>query len=325
MKQKDANVMRLVYYSLLLPENSYNKVRINQLIGSVQSLRKFNSSIRVQVHLIGELPESALAKLKSFNVHIINFQPYADLIEQHLPGCGLWLSRYPVMHKFLTMNALQQFNPAQALYLDSDTYILGDIERLFDNYSDAHIYAREEPGSRNSPIGYHPDYLDEDKLFALEAELNCSKVEPFNTGVLLMNKNIWAQLLCLAREYLMHIARFSIWMEGKEQSRNASPDVVYLTRNKSNLCDVIEKLPPLPFPSSNFWIKEQVALWLSVGSIKNISTGTFELDHVLQGGEELRAPGQLLMPIVSHYYTKNTTLFIETIQSTRFHTLYRES
>ena len=324
--------MKLVYYSLSMSGDEYDNNRVFQLINSIKSLRKFNSSIRVQLHLFGELPPSIVEKLVRLNVHIVPFESYTTLIEQSFAGVGKWLSRYPVMHKFLTMQTFIREKLDQVLYLDSDTYINADINILFNKYNEADLYAREEPGCRLSKIGYHPDYLNEEKLFELATQQGCNYVAPFNSGVVLMNQDVWKRMLDHSNKYIGYVAGCSLWIEQKinksdvtymgYQFRTNFPDLNYLHDHKSELSKYLESIDPMPFPSVNYWIKEQVALWLTLGRIEDVAIDYFHMNDVLQGGEELNAPGQLKMPVVSHYFSHNTRAFLDAVNANS--SLYRK-
>jgi hypothetical protein len=55
----------------------------------------------------------------------------------------------------------------------------------------------------------------------------------------------------------------------------------------------------LPFPSSNFWIVDQVALWLTLGQIPGLTHGRLSRADVTQGGEQA---GDTNSGIVYHYF-----------------------
>ncbi|MBV9197288.1 MAG: hypothetical protein JO168_24395 [Solirubrobacterales bacterium] len=55
----------------------------------------------------------------------------------------------------------------------------------------------------------------------------------------------------------------------------------------------------LPYPSGNGWILEQVATWLVLGPVPDITHGLLSRADVVQGSEHLRRRGYT----VAHYYT----------------------
>ena len=74
------------------------------------------------------------------------------------------------------------------------------------------------------------------------------------------------------------------------------------------MVDLLEQpdVEDLPFPSSNFWILEQVALWLTMGHVPGFTHGHLSRDHVLQGGEQNEAC------VVHHYFGVNKNAFLAT-------------
>lgn len=314
--------MKVVYYSLFLTGQKSDELRIFQLTTSVQSLRQHNMSIPVRLHLLGELPAGVVSLLDRLSVDVVEFPTYREMIDKQVPGLGEWLELYPVMHKFLTMEALLDTPWEQVLYLDSDTYIHSDVEKLFAHYTGMDLYAREEPGSRLSPLGYHKDYLDEDRLYELAKGEACQPVRPFNSGVVLFNMELWRRLLDVSRDYVRFIIRMSLWMESNGPGPGKLPDIDYLRENRLLLARYLDGLVPLQFPGSNYWIKEQMSLWLSVGKVEGAQAGFLDRKHVLQGCEEVQAEGILERPIISHYYSQNTRAFLVRVSSGK---LYRES
>lgn len=63
----------------------------------------------------------------------------------------------------------------------------------------------------------------------------------------------------------------------------------------------------LPYPSSNVWILEQVALWLTLGHVPHLTHGHLSREHVLQGGEQ---NGDCETKVVHHYFGVDKPAFL---------------
>ena len=89
------------------------------------------------------------------------------------------------------------------------------------------------------------------------------------------------------------------------------PDVVALfAQDQAEEPDVAE----LPFPSSNPWIVEQVALWLTLGQIPGLTHASFRPEHVKQGGEQAGGKKE----IVYHYFGIDKAAFLMGIDKAAF-------
>jgi hypothetical protein len=104
-------------------------------------------------------------------------------------------------------------------------------------------------------------------------------------------------------------------MEARGFGLYEHPDIYYLRRHKSDLAAYLKDLKPMQFPGSNYWIKEEMALWLTVGKIDPVKLGCFGKRYVLQGCEEIIKECAFAKPVVSHYYSNNTQLFFEKLNT----------
>jgi hypothetical protein len=67
----------------------------------------------------------------------------------------------------------------------------------------------------------------------------------------------------------------------------------------------------LPYPSSNHWILDEVALWLTLGHVPGLRTADFSMADVAENGEFANAaPGDGGW-VMCHYYTQNTARITE--------------
>jgi hypothetical protein len=301
--------MRIVTYSLSVAGPSQTTDYHNQLINSVKSLRYYNRVVPVHVFLYGEHPRDFIAQLEDEAVTIYEMGSYAGAITRIRPRAFRTLVRYPVLHKWMNFHKLAPLHPSQVLQVDCDTFFFDDVEILFDCYSDCHYYGREEPQSKASHHGYNPRYLDEDKLIALARREGASPVNPYNIGVSLLNHGLWSELAKRTAMFLGYVFRFVAGMGRNPQTRGKLwPDLANVV-----MVDLFEQpdTNDLPFPSSNLWIMDQVALWLTMGHVPGLTHGCFSRDHILQGGEHNES-GET--KVIHHYFGLDKNAFLRSLR-----------
>ncbi|MBV9197289.1 MAG: hypothetical protein JO168_24400 [Solirubrobacterales bacterium] len=84
--------------------------------------------------------------------------------------CRRALAKTPSLHKLISRRRLSSSRAGRFLYVDCDTYFLGDVAGLLERVG-CQWFAREEPGSSRSHYGYDPGYVDESAL----AEIACAE------------------------------------------------------------------------------------------------------------------------------------------------------
>ena len=79
------------------------------------------------------------------------------------------------------------------------------------------------------------------------------------------------------------------------------------------MIDLLEQpdVADLPFPSSNVWIIEQVALWLTLGHIPGLTHGHLSRAHVRQGDEDDESETK----VVHHYFGMDKTAFLSALSA----------
>ena len=297
--------MRVVTYSLSVDGPAQMTDYHDQLFSSVKSLRVYNRAVPVHVFLYGEHPRDFEMGLENEQVTIHRMGAYADAVMRIRPRAFRALVRYPLLHKWMNFHKLAPLQPSQVLQVDCDTFFFDDVEILFDRYSEFHYYGREEPSSKASPYGYNPDYLDEDKLFALAQREGAVAVTPYNIGVSVLNHDLWSEMAKRTEMFLGYVFRFLAGMGRNPQTREKLwPEFAQVV-----MVDLFEQpdVADLPFPSSNFWILDQVALWLTMGHVPNFTHGHLLRDHVLQGDEQ---NGNCPTKVVHHYFGVDKTAFL---------------
>lgn len=295
--------MRIVTYSLSVTGPPQATDYHEELINSVKSLRTHNRVVPVHVFLYGEHPSAFLTELEDEQVTVHQMGSYSDAVRRIRPRGFRTLERYPVLHKWMNFHKLASLGPSQVLQIDCDTFFFDDVEILFDRYSDCHFYGREEPASKASHYGYFPDYLNEDKLFALARREGAKQVNPYNIGVSVLNHGLWNEIAKRTEMFLSYVFRFAAGMARNPETRGKLwPELAQVV-----MVDLLEQtdVEDLPFPSSNLWILDQVALWLTMGHVPGFTHGHISRDHVLQGGETSEAK-----VVVHHYFGVDKRAFL---------------
>ena len=297
--------MNIVTYSLSADGPPQQTDFHTQLMYSVKSLRVYNRNVPIHVFLYGEHLSDYIGKLSDLGVTIHQMGPYADAIKRIRPRAFRTLANYPVLHKWLNLSELGKLRPSQILQTDCDTFFFGDVGVLFERYTERQFYAREEPSSRASHYGYDQTYLDEDALFTLARREGAAVVNPYNIGISLVNHGLWTEIAKRSDKFLSYAFRFAAGVASNPRTRQMLwPGLAELVAQ--DLAEEPEE-SELPYPSSNLWILDQVALWLTLGQIPGLTHGFFSPDDVVQGADE---PGFGKNKIVHHYYGTDKTSFL---------------
>lgn len=265
---------------------------------SLRSLRRVNPQIPVFLNIIGEIDKLFLHFLTTdLSVIPVLSGSYEDLLNSVLPGSGPYLKNYPILHKFLFLLQFNQLQPAQVLYVDTDTLFFEDPVRLFEQCRRHDIYARLEYYTAPTDVHKRPGYFQPEVYAELAASLGSQVITPFNTGVMLLNHRIWERFRAESRNYLEYVLRLS------------------------PVEDALGPMPgfsPLPNPTSNLWIRDQVAFWLAMGRIRNFSFSPLSHAQLLMGAEEIHNPNQFTRPILSHYFSQNTEKYFKGLSEQSF-------
>jgi hypothetical protein len=296
--------MRIVTYSLSSTGPPQTTDYHEQLFSSVKSLRFYNRAVAIHVFLYGEHPHLFITELEREGVTVHRMGSYEGAIRRFRPRAFRTLVRYPVLHKWMNFHKLAPFGPSQILQVDCDTYFFGDVEILFDRYADCHYYGREEPSSKASHFGYDPHYLDEEKLFALARREGATPMNPYNIGVSMLNHGLWSEIAKRTAMILDYAFRFAGSMARNPETRGwLWPELAEVV-----MIDLLEQpdISDLPFPSSNVWIIEQVALWLTLGHVPGLTHGHLSREHVIQGSEDSESETK----VVHHYFGMDKTAFL---------------
>lgn len=264
---------RLVHYSLALPPGEPRPDLIWQLGASLRTLRAHNADVAVALFVYGGMTAELAALCREHRVLVHDQGPYAQRLAALCPAGWRALAGYPLLHKFLNFRELAGTGARQVLFCDCDTVFFRDVEALFDRYGDADLVAREEVHSSRSLHGVDRTFIDEPLLARLAAAVGAAVVPPFNLGVVLFNHGVWRELAALDPLIVDYAWRFT---EGA-----------------------------LPFPSTNWWILDEVAMWLALGHAAGLRTADFLPGDVAQNGEFARSDPGAAGWILCHYYSQN--------------------
>lgn len=292
--------LRLVYYSLACLDRGNSERR---WMRSIQSLRKHNRSVTVLLFVYGTPSPDTLTVAKRCRVDVRWCGDYSNSFGNVPAHITTALVNYPTLHKFLSLTGIPTDGIQQVLYLDCDTYFLGDVEELFAHYNVDSCYAREEALSRRSHYGYDADYLDEELLGEIARQEGLFQVAPFNTGVCLMNHGIWRELQLLGNDFCSYVWRLLIgaclW---RPETVKDETLIAYILQKISDA----EHRTALRYPSRNGWIIEEIGWWLTLGRVPNLTHDVFKRSDVAQDGREYKDGAGFLL---AHYYSKNEARF----------------
>ena len=296
--------MKAVYYSLVLTSESARYQ--SQWIRSIGSLRKFNRTIPVYLFLFNEPTPAILERADEYEVTVHHLGSYRDCLRELADDEGAALSCVPTLNKLLPLGHFGA-SFSQVLFLDCDTCFFGDVATLFMKYQQYSLYAREAPHSRRSTfLGYNSSEIDEDALYRIAAKAGAALVPPYNSGVVLLNHGLWAELFALRARFLRYAWRLALGaglsaeialpLEWKEQ---------FASMPSGELGD------PIAFPSENCWILDEIALSLTLGSMPGLSHGQFAMADVLQNGEFMIYRSYKTKCTIVHYLRGNEALFLQ--------------
>lgn len=285
--------MPLAYYSIAdFGDARYER----QWIQSVRSLRTYDPWTELHLVAYNGLSDALRRETDQRRVAVHDAGDYRERLREHAPREADALALYPALHKILSLRFLPAPRDAQVAYLDCDTFLFGPVAELCWRYRHRHFHAREEPWSRRSHYGYQCSYLDEDGLAGSCRREGLTFVPPYNTGVFILNKGLAAALANSAGRFLHLAWRLLLGVAADTcLAKQCNPALLRAVRRIAKRPDT----QALPYPSSNWWILEEIAMLLTLGGIPTATHGAFSRADVAQNGESDPAR----RPIVTHYYS----------------------
>jgi hypothetical protein len=268
----------------------------------------YNATIPVTIFVFNGMSDLVRQEAETHRVNVLSLGSYRAWLERYHPHGGV-LALYPTLHKFLALAEADTNGLSQALYMDCDTFFYTDPEPLFDIPGPVHWCAREELRSRLCPFGYDPANIDEDRIASILAAEGLRWVAPFNSGVCLLNNGIWHTFLKLRCTFLDVVWRLLVGRHCLgDAADNSDQRLRQAVRQAASPQDIQRALP---YPSTNDWILEEIALWLTLAHVPNLEQGIFARSAVLQGYECIEAQESGWRPIVAHYFSSLQETFFQ--------------
>ena len=283
---------------------------LDRHIRSVESLRRNNRSIPVYLGVWGgKLRTRDQHYLEKLRVEIRHLGSYEKHLRRNLPSkWATVFAQYPLGQKWLSLDQILTKRFDRVLHIDNDTFILCDIEELFEKFQQADFCAREEPTTKRRHIAYDPTYIDESIISSLQHSEKVNRIIPFNTGVVLMKREVTEWLSRNLDLYLCYLMRFTIWLV--KQTGTIADEPFLCAARRLNVAAASSRLWPLVYPSSNQWILDEFALWFTLATSK-FKIRFFPLSAVLQGDEFPEIGTQWRAPRLIHYYSANADYFFD--------------
>jgi hypothetical protein len=303
--------MRLIYYSAALTtDGKYDR----QWIQSIRSLRFHNSTIAVYFFVFDHVSDSIRREAERCKVTLHCMGSYRDWIKRRAVTDAL--SRYRTLHKLLVLSEVDLQGVSQVLYVDCDTFFFDDPNRLFEKYNKDDWCSREIPGSRLSPHGVTAN-INEELIAELVSIEDLQKRTPFNTGVCLLNNEMWLALARIEATFFDFAWRLIVGMfieiriPQKEEVfapptlRGAATnrELNELRKQVLQIASQYDISRALPYPSDNWWVLDEIAWLFALGRIEGVSQAVFSPVHVAQGDESLATAISQAHPLVAHYFS----------------------
>jgi hypothetical protein len=315
--------MRLIYYSAAFTtDGKYDR----QWIQSIRSLRVHNSTITVYFFVFDHVSDTVRREAERCKVTLHIMGPYRDWMKRRADADAL--SRYRTLHKLLVPSEVSLQGVSQILYVDCDTFFFDDPNRLFEKYSKYDWCSREIPGSRLSPHGVTAN-INEALIAELVSIEGLQRRMPFNTGVCLLNNEMWSALARIEATFLDFAWRLVVGMfierrirkneevlqpptlRGAATNRELNELRMQVLQNASQR----DTSRALPYPSDNWWVLDEIAWLLALGRVGGVSQAVFSPADVAQGDESLEAAINQAYPLVAHYFSHFEKDFFRVVPS----------
>jgi len=296
--------MSCVYYAMTF-DGHCNVER--QWVQSVRSLRRHSPDVRVVLVVYGTPVPSTLAEAAAASVEVVLLGAYERAFCDLPPHWAGALVRCAAVPKYLALRQGVAVEPGPVLYVDCDTFFFEAPERLMTVYGDTDFAAREEPVSRRSHYGYDPSHLDEDLLGHIARDEGVIPIEPYNTGVMLMNGGLASTLAGLVDDFLWYCWRLlvgaALW---RPEAMLDGPQLAHVRAHATRA----DAQTALPFPCEDAWVVDQIAWWLTLGRVPGLRHRQFRLEDVAQNGEFVNGQGGRLLV---HYYSTGEEAFFSRV------------
>jgi hypothetical protein len=297
---------RLVHYSISVAGGEHRPDLLAQLDASAATLREHSPGIPAVVFLYGTVPPDLAAVCRAHDLMLHEQGRYEQRLAGLCPDGWPALARYPLLHRFLNFSELASAGAQQALYLDCDTLVLDDIELLFDRYADADVAAREEVHTSRNQHGTDRAFVDEPLLSRLAHAEGAVAIPPFNLGAVLFGRGIVGTLAAYERLFVDYAWRFAVWTARHPASGAAAAFGEFLGAAEAAALATPGALArALPYPSTNRWILDEVALWMTLGHVPGLRVADIDRRDLAENGEFSAAHPAGAGWVLCHYYSQN--------------------
>ena len=297
---------RLVHYSISLADGEDRPELIGQLDVSAATLREHNPRIPAVVFLYGRPTAGLAAVCRAHGLMLHEQGPYEQRLAELCPDGWPALARYPLLHRFLNFRELAAAGAHEALYLDCDTVFFEDVERLFDRYGHAHVAAREEVHTARNQHETDRSFVDEPLLSRLAQHEGAVPIAPFNLGVVLFGRGVAATLAAYEALFVDYAWRFALWTAQHPVSGASASYGEFLGASEALALSTPDALArALPYPSTNRWILDEVALWMTLGHVPGLHVADIDRADVAENGEFSAPHPAGTSWVLCHYYSQN--------------------
>jgi len=311
---------RLVHYSISLEPGEHRPDLIGQLDAAATTLREHNPHIPAVVFLYGALTPDLATVCRDHGLMVHEQGPYEQRLAELCPDGWPALARYPLLHRFLNFAELAQAGAEQALYLDCDTLVLDDVELLFDRYADADVAAREEVHTSRNHHGTDRAFVDEPLLARLAQAEGAVAIPPFNLGVVLFGRGVVATLAAYEALFVDYAWRFAVWTAQHPVDGASAAFGEFLGAAEAAAVTTPGALArALPYPSTNRWILDEVALWMTLGHVPGLRVADIDRGDLAENGEFSAAHPTGASWVLCHYYSQNAGRIAAWLREHRAH------
>jgi hypothetical protein len=297
---------RLVHYSISVRAGEHRPELLAQLDASAATLRERNPRIPAVVFLYGAPTPELAAVCREHDLMLHEQGPYEQRLARLCPDGWPALASYPLLHRFLNFAELAGAGARQALYLDCDTLFLDDVELLFDRYADADVAAREEVHTSRNHHGTDRAFVDELLLSELAESQGAVAIPPFNLGVVLFGRGVVGTLAAYEALFVDYAWRFAVWTARHPVSGASAAFGEFLgAAEAAALATPGALVRALPYPSTNRWILDEVALWMTLGHVPGLRVADIDRRDLAENGEFSAARPAGASWVLCHYYSQN--------------------
>jgi hypothetical protein len=137
-------------------------------------------------------------------------------------------------------------------------------------------------------------------------------VPPYNTGVFILNHGLQVNLANACKEFLRYAWRLLLGIrQNEELTRECA---LSLRLREVELCmKGSNTRAPLCYPSSNWWILEEIATLFTLGGVRGLTHGALLRSDVLQNGE-YNDSVLSSCPTLAHYFSNLEHDFFERVK-----------